>query len=90
MTHLDDDPGGDTRLAFALTRRVGGAVVRNRLRRRLRAIVIDLDRNRPGLVPGGALLLSAGPDAAQRRYDELVHDVVRLLEDLRSRRDAAT
>ncbi len=88
LTHLDDDPGGSTRLAFAITKRVGGAVVRNRLRRRLRAIFSELDRTRPELVPAGAMLVSAGPNATDRPHDELSNDVVRLLDDLRSRRSA--
>ena len=88
MSHLDDDPGGATRLAFAIGRKVGSAVVRNRLRRRLRAIVVELDRSRPSLVPPGALLLSAGPAAVHRTHDELSNDVIRLLEELRDRRAA--
>jgi ribonuclease P protein component len=88
VVFLDDDPDGDTRLAFAITKKVGGAVVRNRLRRRLRAICSDLLREQPDLVPGGALLVSAGPQTAERRSDELRNDVVRLLDDLRTRRSA--
>jgi ribonuclease P protein component len=86
ITHLDDDPDGPTRLAFAITRRVGPAVVRNRLRRRLREICVELDRTRPALVPGGALLLVPGPDAVRRTPDEMRNDVIRLLDELHSRR----
>ena len=86
ITHLDDDPDGPTRLAFAITRRVGTAVVRNRLRRRLRAICVDLDRTRPTLLPGGALLLAPGPDAVRRTPDEMRNDVIRILDELQSRR----
>jgi ribonuclease P protein component len=86
ITHLDDDPDGPTRLAFAITRRVGTAVVRNRLRRRLRAICADLDRTRPALLPGGALLLAPGPDAVRRTPDEMRNDVIRILDELQSRR----
>ena len=80
-----------TRLAFAITRRVGSAVVRNRLRRRLRAaggqyvvvkntraVFIDLAPT----LPAGAVLVSAGPGAVVRGPDELRDDVVRLLEAL--------
>ena len=52
------DPAQPARVAYAVPRAVGGAVERNRLRRRLRAAVRDLE---PELVPGGAYLLSAGP-----------------------------
>lgn len=87
MTHLDDDPDGPTRLAFAITRRVGTAVVRNRLRRRLREICVDLDRSRPSLVPAGALLVAPAPEAVRRNPEELRNDVIRVLEELRSRRE---
>jgi ribonuclease P protein component len=53
-------PGSDAdppRVAYAVGRGVGGAVVRNRLRRRLRAVVTEL-----GLRPG-AYLVGAAPEA---------------------------
>ncbi len=88
MVHIEssyaDEPS--TRLAFAITRKVGTAVVRNRLRRRLRAICADLDRDRPGGLPNGALLISAGPEAVRRSPDELRHDVARLIDALEARR----
>lgn len=68
-----------------MTKRVGSAVVRNRLRRRLRALVADLAGS--GRVPAGTLLISAGPEAAQRNPQELRNDVVRLLEALEARRN---
>lgn len=86
VVFLDDGPDGPPRVAYAITKRVGSAVVRNRLRRRLRAIVADLVRSHPGAVPPGALLLSAGPEAARRNPDELRNDVVRLLDALDTRR----
>jgi ribonuclease P protein component len=68
VVHL---PGtGEVRVAYAIGRKVGPAVVRNRLRRRLRAAVRDLDRSTGGLAPG-AYLISLRPEAAQRSYREL-------------------
>lgn len=87
ITHVDDDPDGATRLAFAITKRVGSAVVRNRLRRRLREICVELDRSRPSLVPAGALLVVPAPEAVRRTPDELRNDVIRVLEELCSRRE---
>ena len=73
-------------MAFAITRKVGSAVVRNRLRRRLRAVCIDLERRRPNGLPAGALLFSAGPEMVRRSPDELRNDVARLLDALEDRR----
>jgi len=67
LTWLPADPGTRPRVAFAVGRRVGGAVVRNRLRRRLRSAVQTLD---PPLGPG-AYLVSAAPEAADLDYDSL-------------------
>ena len=87
-TYLDDG-SGRVRIAYAITTRVGGAVVRNRLRRRLRALCADLHRSGQLAVPAGALLISAGPDAVRRTPDELRNDVVRLLDALETRRQTA-
>jgi ribonuclease P protein component len=54
-------------VAYALGKKLGGAVVRNRLRRRLRAIVSTED---VGLSPG-AYLVSAGAGATELSFAEL-------------------
>lgn len=54
------------KLAFAIGRTVGNAVVRNRLRRRLRALLST--EVRP---PNGLFLLGARPGAGQRSFAEL-------------------
>jgi len=58
---------GPPRVAYAVGRRIGGAVRRNRLRRRLRAVVADLA---PELRPG-AYLVGAAPEAADLPFGEL-------------------
>lgn len=65
-------PGGQpaVRVAFAISRHVGNAVVRNRLRRRLRSVMSGLDRTAPGLAPG-AYLLSVRPEAAELSQAQL-------------------
>lgn len=86
LTFLDEDGADGTRVAYAITKRVGGAVERNRLRRRLRAVLADLAKQAPSPVPAGVLLVSAGPDASGRGPEELRNDVMRLLAALETRR----
>lgn len=72
-------PGAPTdppRVAYAVGRKVGGAVVRNRLRRRLRAVVAELG---PALQPG-AYLVGAGPEAAPLSFGELQAIMTELLQ----------
>lgn len=63
-------------MAYAIGRRVGGAVVRNRLRRRLRSIV-----SAAALRPG-AYLVGAGPEAAALEFGELQAVVSQALQDV--------
>jgi ribonuclease P protein component len=55
------------RVAYAVGRRVGHAVVRNRLRRRLRAAVGEV----AGELRPGAYLVSASAGACRLSYEEL-------------------
>lgn len=72
-------PGGtEVRVAYAIGRRVGPAVVRNRLRRRLRAAAREIDVATDGL-PTGAYLVSVRPEATQRSYAELRDDLASAL-----------
>lgn len=65
VTWVPGTAGAPPRVAYAVGRRIGGAVVRNRLRRRLRAAARDA-----GLAPG-AYLVSAAPPAAHMTFGEL-------------------
>ena len=85
-TYLAVDGASTTQVAYAITKRVGGAVERNRLRRRLRAVFAELAKDREGPVPEGVLLVSAGPEASSRDPEELRNDVKRLLAALETRR----
>ncbi len=89
-THLPEGPEAPVRVGYAITTKVGAAVVRNRLRRRLRATCTELARTRPGSFPTGALVIAAGPAAVHRTPDELSSDVARLLDALRSRRPTSS
>ena len=68
----DPDPTGRFRLGLSVSRRVGGAVARNRVRRRLREI---FRRNRE--VFGGRsgnLVINAKPSAARATFSELAEE----------------
>ena len=67
ISFVGDEPGSTPRVAYAIGRRVGGAVHRNRLRRRLRAVAAELG---PDLQPG-AYLIGAAPGAATLSYGDL-------------------
>jgi ribonuclease P protein component len=64
---LPAKPAEPPRVAFAIGRKVGGAVVRNQLRRRLRHLLRDVV---PALEPG-AWLISAAAGAVGLTYDQL-------------------
>ena len=64
------------RVAYGVGRAVGGAVERNRVRRRLRAAVTS---HRSQLEPGRAYLLGASPAAAGMSFAELEAAVGQLL-----------
>jgi ribonuclease P protein component len=61
------------RVAYSVGRSVGTAVVRNRVRRRLRGVVTAIAGS--PLLPHGWLLVGARPVAAERTFDELREDV---------------
>jgi ribonuclease P protein component len=71
VTVLRAADDSNAKVAYAVSRSVGGAVDRNRVRRRLRSIVRDA-----GLAPG-AYLVSVSPAAAVIPFDELARHVRR-------------
>ena len=60
-----DQPG----IAFSISRRVGGAVIRNRLRRRLRALAAGALA--AGRLRAGAWLVIAAPGAGETPFAQL-------------------
>jgi ribonuclease P protein component len=66
-------PAGPPRAAFTVGRSAGGAVVRNRIRRRLRAALRELQRT-DGL-PAGTYLLGASADVAHLAWADLLRDL---------------
>jgi ribonuclease P protein component len=55
-------------VAYVVSKRVGNAVLRNRIRRRLRAAVAE---RRYELRPGAAYLFGGGAEVATMRFDDL-------------------
>jgi ribonuclease P protein component len=78
VSYVPGSAGGpaSARVGYAIGRRCGSAVTRNRLRRRLRAIVAQA---RPGLEPGAYLVLTA-PEATSLRFAELAAAVRSAME----------
>ena len=78
-----DEPA---RIGFVVGRKVGPAVVRNRVKRRLR----HLARGRLPCLPGGSLLvLRANPRAATARQEDLAAELDLVIAALLRRQDRA-
>ncbi len=67
VSWVEGEPSEPTRVAYTVGRRVGGAVVRNRVRRRLRSVVAE---SQECLRPG-PYLIGVGAEAARSSYAEL-------------------
>lgn len=72
------DAESPARFGFTVSKKIGGAVVRNRVRRRLRALVAGLG---PGAARQGCdYVLIARPGAAERAYRDLKTDLEQALD----------
>lgn len=70
-------------MAFAIGRAYGPAVRRNRLRRRLRALLAELDRHET--LPTGMMLISARPaNDFELTFERARVDLTRLVELVRA------
>lgn len=75
-TWCPDPSTTTTSVAFSLGRALGPAVTRNRLRRRLRAIL----RETQSTLPGGMLLIGATQRATELTFDQLRSELQQLLK----------
>ncbi|UUX51992.1 ribonuclease P protein component [Nisaea acidiphila] len=74
---LEPGQAGPLRIGYTASRKVGGAVQRNRARRRLRAVVHDVLNTMA--VPGHEFVLIARANTLTRSYNGLIADLRRAL-----------
>jgi ribonuclease P protein component len=77
-----DPDSTTTSVAFAITRAYGPAVERNRLRRRLRSVLRNLDRIEP--LPPILLLIGPRSPSIELTFDQLRQELTALIEQIRS------
>ncbi|MBL8710258.1 MAG: ribonuclease P protein component [Rhodospirillaceae bacterium] len=73
---------GDIRLGFTASRKVGNAVARNRAKRRLRALAVELLKDAPSPAQPTDLVLIARPATVSRDFAALRQDLLRGLAKL--------
>lgn len=87
VVFLPDSPTtnvGPPRVSYAIGKKLGGAVVRNRLKRRLRAVVNDVSRSDELPMPSGAYLMIPRSEAISMTHSELSTTVRGALERVTS------
>lgn len=77
LAKLNPANGPQSRLGLTVTKKLGGAVVRNRIRRRLRAAAREIFPE--NAAPGTDYVLVARRAAYERNYDALLDDMKRAL-----------
>jgi ribonuclease P protein component len=83
---IREERPGEAKVGFVVSRAVGTAVVRNRVRRRLRHLM----RERTGYLPEGSLLvIRANPAAADARHRDLAAELDLVLGKLLRRQVGA-
>ena len=81
VSWVSGNPAEPPSVAYAIGRKVGSAVVRNQLRRRLRM----LTREAGPLLRPGAYLISVGPEGALLSYEKLRTLLMKVLKDIEDR-----
>ncbi len=82
-------PAEPPKVAFAVGRRVGRAVRRNRVRRQLRSIMRELVAQPNTLVGPGTYLVATGPEVTTLSYQELKNTVEKALAQIPATRRVA-
>ena len=81
FVRIEEDSGQpyQTQVAYSISRKVGSAVVRNRIRRRLRSLLTE-HLGVDGSPPLSAALVIVLPGARERTYAELEDQVLELMK----------
>ena len=74
-------------VAYAISRKVGNAVTRNRIRRRLRSLFAEVLAEQPEVL--SAAVVVALPGAANCTYAELKEQVLKLIEKIEKSTESA-
>lgn len=85
LRHRPPDDGdstvvGDTRVAYAISRKVGNAVTRNRIRRRIRGSLDEFART--AQLPTGDMLFIVSTGCSNLSYHDVRYQVFELMEKL--------
>ncbi len=86
--HVNSDRAEDMRVGFTVTKKVGNAVVRNRVRRRLRAVAAEVMTR--FAAPGRDYVLVGRAATLRRPYAKLTNDLKVALERLDACRHGET
>jgi ribonuclease P protein component len=81
ISWIPGDPAQPPRVAYTIGRRVGSAVVRNRVRRRLRMLIREVAPQ----LRSGSYLIGVSPEAALLSYNDLRNLLVKVLKQIEAR-----